>query len=79
MELVSTILSRSVYLLELDSLNPFGVRSAAEVAVEIQDRFGFAKIPDIGEAVTDKGATFLSGRFEDIVIDKLVQRFLIQE
>jgi hypothetical protein len=65
-------LSRSIYLIELDALNPIGRLSIAEIVAEIRDRFSFSQIPsNMEDAGTDKGAAFLSGRMDDIVIDKL--------
>ena len=72
MELVSVILARSALLLEVDSLDPFGRRSASEAIKEIQDRYSFVLAPQgLVDINSEKGAEFSSGRWQDIVIDRL--------
>lgn len=72
MELVSVTLSRAIFLFDLDSLNPFGKMSAAEVTAEMIKRYQFAQSPQaLPEITMEKGAEFLSGRFGEVVIDKL--------
>jgi hypothetical protein len=72
MELISVLLSRAVFLLELDALNPFGRMTPAETMAELSNRYGFAQMPQsIPEITNEKGAECLSGRMGDIAIDKL--------
>lgn len=73
MELLSIILARAIYLLEVDSLDPFGKQTDAESAATLKDRYSFARFPEsIAEITVEKGAEFSSGRLGGIAIDKLV-------
>lgn len=72
MELLSIVTARSVFLFEVDSLDPFGKRSAAEAVMELRNRYGFASVPEsLSNVDNNQGAAFSSGRLGDIVIDKL--------
>lgn len=72
MELLSTILARSVFVFELDSLNPFGKYNSNESFAALQERYQFAKIPaGLPEITNDKPAEFFSGRHGNIAIDRL--------
>jgi hypothetical protein len=72
MELLSIVTARSIFLFEVDSLDPFGRRSAAETVTELRNRYKFAFAPDsLNNLDNNKGAEFGSGRLGDIVIDKL--------
>jgi hypothetical protein len=72
MELLSIVTARSIFLFEVDSLDPLGSRSAAEVVAELRSRYSFAVVPDsLNNIDNNKGAEFSSGRLKDIVIDKL--------
>jgi hypothetical protein len=72
MEFISTVLARSAFLVEIEALDPFGKRTAAEAVAEIKQRYNFAFIPEAGRSIdNDKGLEFSSGRLKDVVIDKL--------
>jgi|SRR5450432_83266 hypothetical protein len=72
MELLSTLLARSVFIFELDALNPFGKYNASEAFEALQSRYSFAKTPQgVPEITLEKAAEFVSGRLGEIAIDRL--------
>jgi len=72
MELIAISLARVAAFLELQSLDPRGQTSTPDGFKALATRYSFTKIPQKYEEFDfQKGAEFLDGKFEGIVIERL--------
>lgn len=72
MELISINLARAVALLEVESLDPRGRKTAPENIKILAEKFGFAKVPEtFAELDFQKGVEFFAGHFDSIAIQRL--------
>ena len=72
MELVSINLARAVAVLEVESLDPKGRKTAPENIKILAEKYAFTKVPQtFAELDFQKGVEFLAGRFGSVAIQRL--------